>query len=113
MHDYIKIYEFAASLGAFEGYVYGKQHLHELNLEALENWSTNIVNAYRHFPEEVRSKFQDQCNLTGGRAIRSIEPVLGKEHPITQRLYGIITQDQPLPDSPDAFDKKKWFSNES
>jgi CTP-dependent riboflavin kinase len=112
MPDYQKLYEFAASLGAFEGYVYGKRQVHELNLDALENWSNNIVTAYRHFRDEVRRSFQDQCNQTAGRAIRSIEPVLGNQHPITQRLYAIITPDQPLPDSPDAFNKKKWFTNE-
>ncbi|MBA4394688.1 MAG: hypothetical protein C0407_14145, partial [Desulfobacca sp.] len=86
MDEYMKIYEFAASLGALEGYVYGKQHAQELNLVALENWSLNILTAYRHFPDEVRSTFQDQCNQTAGRAIRSIEPILGVQHPITQRL---------------------------
>jgi hypothetical protein len=113
MDDYLKIYEFAASLGAFEGYVYGKQHTHELDLDARENWSANIERAYHHLPDEVRRAVQAQSHQTAGRAIRSIEPVLGGQHPITLRLYNLITPDQPLPDSAEAFNKKKWFSNES
>lgn len=113
MDENTKIYDFAASLGALEGYVYGKRHIQELDLDALENWSTNIVTAYRCFPEEVRLTFQEQCHQTAGRAIRSIEPLLGVDHPITQRLYALITQDRPLPVSADAFSKKKWFVHES
>jgi hypothetical protein len=113
MHEYVKIYEFAASLGSFEGYVYKKRSVQELDMDALENWSGNIEAAYRHLPDPVKSQFQDQCNQTAGRAIRSIEPVLGAEHPITKRLYAIITREAPLPESADAFNKKKWFAHES
>lgn len=113
MDEKPKIYEFAASLGAFEGYVYGKRQIQDLDLDALENWSTNIVTAYRRFPEKVRLTFQEQCHQTAGRAIRSLEPLLGLNHPITQRLYAMITQDRPLPASADTFTKKKWFDHES
>lgn len=110
MHDYEKIFEFAASLGAFEGYVYGKRHVSELDMAAIENWSGNIVTAFEHLPDSMRGIFQDQCDKTAGRAIRSIEPVLGAEHPVTQRLYAIVSTGQALPDSADAFNKKKWFA---
>jgi hypothetical protein len=113
MHEYVKIYEFAASLGSFEGYVYGKRSVAELDMDALENWSGNIIAAYGHLPDAVKSQFQDHCNQTTGRAIRSIEPVLGAAHPITKRLYAIMTQDTPLPDSADAFNKKKWFTHDA
>ncbi len=111
MHDFLIIYEFAASIGAFEGYVYGKTHVDEYNMDALENWSDNIISAYKHLPDALLREFQDQCNQTAGRAICSMEPVLGKAHQITQRIYALITQDEPLPESPDAFNKKKWFAD--
>ena len=72
MHEYKKIYEFAASLGSFEGYVYGKRNARELDLDALENWSANIVGAYGHLPDAVKSQIQDRCDQTAGRAIRSL-----------------------------------------
>jgi hypothetical protein len=112
MDDYLKLYDFAASLGAFEGYVYGKKHIQELNLPALENWSANIEKAYQLLPPEVLSAVQDQSHHTAGRAIRSLEPVLGEDHPITRRIYNLINPAEPLPDSADAFNKKKWFSHD-
>ncbi len=90
MDEYEKIYEFAASLGSFEGYVYGKRSVRELDLDALDNWSGNIVEAYGHLPDAVKSQIQDRCDQTAGRAIRSLEPVLGADHPITKRLYAIV-----------------------
>lgn len=113
MHEYVKIYEFAASLGAFEGYVYGKQSVDELDLKALDNWSGNIVSAYHHLSLAIRDELQAHCDQTAGRAIRSIEPVLGIHHTITQRLYAVITPNLPLPESADAFNKRKWFTHES
>lgn len=113
MHEYDKIYEFAASLGSFEGYVYGKRDARELDLDALENWSCNIGEAYGHLPDAVRSQIQDYCDQTAGRAIRSLEPVLGADHPITKRLYAMVTPGSALPESADSFNKNKWFARES
>jgi hypothetical protein len=112
MHEYEKIYEFAASLGSFEGYVYGKRDVRELDLDALENWSGNIAGAYGHLPDAVKRQIQDRCDQTAGRAIRSLEPVIGADHPITRRLYTIMNPARPLPESADAFDKNKWFTRE-
>ena len=112
MEDYLIIFEFAASLGAFEGYVYGKQKAQQLNLEALENWSANIEKAYAHLDKEVQRAIQDPCHQTAGRALRSLEPVLGKDHLIIQRLYNLLADKEPLPESADAFNKKKWFNRE-
>ena len=113
MHEYEIIYEFAASLGSFEGYVYGKRSVRELDLDALENWSGNIVKAYGHLPDAVKSHIRDRCDQTAGRAIRSLEPVLGTDHPIIKRLYAIVTPGSALPESADAFQKNKWFTRES
>lgn len=112
MHAYLKVYEFAASLGAFEGYVYGKTDAGEYNMPAMDNWSKNIETAYQHLPAEMLNEIQAQCNQTAGRAICSIEPVLGNDHPITQRIRSVIQEDSVLPDSADAFNKTKWFTHE-
>ena len=113
MHDFVKVFEFAASLGAFEGYVYGKRHESEFDMAALDNWSGNIATAFQYLPDSIKIVFQAQCDKTAGRAIRSIEPVLGAAHPITQRIYSVISSKGPLPESADDFNKKKWFSDES
>jgi hypothetical protein len=113
MDENEKIYEFAASLGSFEGYVYGKRSAQELDLDALDNWSGNILEAYEHLPDAVKSQIQDRCDQTAGRAIRSLEPVLGTDHPITQRLFALVTSETALPESADAFNKEKWFTRES
>jgi hypothetical protein len=112
MNEYEKIYEFAASLGSFEGYVYGKRSVRELNLDALENWSGNIVEAYGHLPDAVKSQIQDRCDQTAGRAVRSLETVLGADHPITKRLAAMVAPGSTLPESADAFNKNKWFARE-
>lgn len=113
MHAYEKIYEFAASLGSLEGYVYGKRSVLDLDLAALDNWSGNIVEAHRHLPEPVKASLKDPCHQTAGRAIRSLEPVLGGDHPIVRRLWTLIIPGTPLPESADAFHKQKWFTHET
>ena len=52
MHIYAQIYEFAASAGALEGYVYHKK---KLDMAALPNWVDNIVAAYKRMPSEALS----------------------------------------------------------
>jgi hypothetical protein len=57
MHIYQKLYEFAASAGSFEGYVYRKQ-TDEMDMEALANWTNNLLGAYKQMPVEVREELQ-------------------------------------------------------
>ncbi len=110
MHIYSKIYQFAASVGAFEGYVYKKMDAEELgNMEALAGWIDNILAAYDHLPHEAVELFQDSCDRTLGRAILSLIPVLCENHDFITKLKSIIKGD--LPDSPDDFKKQKWFQN--
>ncbi len=104
MHIYKQIYEFAASAGALEGYVYGKENLDE---QVIHKWCNNILNAYKLFPPEVRAEFQASCDGTLGRAIHSLSPVLGANHEIIAKLKSMVA-DQ-LPKSADDFQKKKWF----
>jgi hypothetical protein len=57
MHIYQEIYEFAASAGAFEGYVYRRPEA-EIDFKALSNWVDNLLDAYRHLAPDVLSEFQ-------------------------------------------------------
>lgn len=110
MHIYSKIYQFAASAGAFEGFVYKKKDAEELgDMDALSGWIDNIVGAYDHLPDEAIKLFQDSCNRTLGRAILSLTPVLGKDHNFITKIKSIIKGS--IPASPDDFNKKKWFQS--
>ena len=110
MHIYEKIYQFAASAGAFEGYVYKKKDVEELgDMDALSGWIDNIVGAYDHLPDEAIKLFQDSCDRTMERAILSLTPVLGKNHDFISKLKSIIKGS--IPESADDFNKNKWFQN--
>ena len=104
MHTDTQIYEFAASAGAFEGYVYRRK---EVDPAALTRWINNLLDAYKLFPPDVREHFQTSLNGTLGRAIASLLPVLGKEHDVIKKLTTMVTA--PPPASADDFQKKKWF----
>ena|SRR3990172_7111328 len=104
MHIYRQIYEFAASVGALEGYVYDK---HELDEGIIAKWCNNLVDAYQLLPKEALQEFQPSCDGTIGRAIRSLTPVLGDNHEIVGKLRSMTAG--PIPKSADDFQKKKWF----
>lgn len=104
MHIYARIYEFAASAGALEGYVYRRA---EVDMAALRNWTGNLVSAYRSFPSEVLEVFQPSIDLTIGRAIHSLAPLLGEGREVIGRLRSLTSG--PVPDSADDFRKRKWF----
>lgn len=104
MHLYTKIYEFAASAGSFEGYVYGKE---KINPDELTNWVNNIVAAYLHLPPEVKERFQGSLDRTLGRAVSSLISALGENHDLVHQLKSIIVDDAAK--SADDFQFKKWF----
>jgi hypothetical protein len=106
MHIYQKIYEFAASAGAFEGYVYRRPKA-EIDIKALSNWVDNLLDAYRHLTPDIRSEFQSACDRTLGRALKSLAFELGPAHESIGKLRQMIAGD--LPDSADDFQKTKWF----
>ncbi len=106
MHLYRQIYEFAASAGAFEGYVY-RRAVSDIDLEALSNWVNNLQQAYEHLPDDVRQHVQAACDRTLGRAIQSLEPLLGAQSEIVVKLRSMVAGN--LPATPDDFDKHKWF----
>lgn len=102
MSMYKRIYEFAASSGAFEGYVYARDNL---DGESLANWIDNLVAEYGSIPSEVRDEFQPSLDRTMGRALLSITPVLGESHILLTKLRTMIRSE--LPRSPDDFDREK------
>jgi hypothetical protein len=104
MHLYAEIYEFAASAGALEGYVYHKK---EADLKALPVWIGNLHQAYQLLPESAFKELQPLIDMTLGRAFRSLVPILGENHETAVKLRSMIKG--PLPGSPDDFQKGKWF----
>lgn len=104
VHIYTILYEFAASVGALEGFVYHKEGL---DTRALPKWVNNLVSAYGHLPPDVLEEIQASLDQTAGRAVRSLIPLLGEEHEMIQKLRSMIRG--ALPASPDDFEKRKWF----
>lgn len=101
---YKQIYEFAASAGALEGYVYGKE---TLSAAVVAKWCNNLLTAYNRISPEVRQQFQASCDQTLGRAIRSLLPILGEDNETIRKLKSMITGQ--LPSSADDFQKDKGF----
>lgn len=102
MDLYREIYEFASSAGALEGYVYP---LENRDMAYLDNWIGNLVMQYRALPEEVRKSVQAPLDRTLGRAVQSLEPVLGKEHRHIRALRGLLKDG--IPASPHDFELEK------
>ncbi len=97
-----EIYEFAASAGALEGYVYPRQKLASTNLD---NWIKNLVKQYRDLPEDVRLSFQSALDRTLGRAVQAMIPEIGVDHKHVQALKNLIVGE--MPSSPHDFEKEK------
>ena len=106
MHIYQQIYEFAASAGAFEGYVYSRSKS-DMDTKALTNWVDNLVEAYHHLPTEVIGECQSACDQTLGRAIKSLMAEFGEDYEIISKLQTLVKG--KLPKDPDDFQKEKWF----
>lgn len=104
MHLYAEIYEFAASAGALEGYVY---HREEVDLKALPVWINNLHQAYQLLPEPALEEIQSFVDMTLGRAFRSLASLLGEQHEMIVKVRSMIKE--ALPESPEDFTKRKWF----
>ena len=102
MDIYRKIYEFAASAGALEGYVFEKDHLAP---GELDDWIHNLMKQYEEFPDEIRVHFQGSLDRTMGRAVHSLSPILGSDHQHISSLKSMITGD--IPASSQDFDTEK------
>ena len=106
MHIYQKIYEFAASAGAFEGYVYRRSKT-EIDTEALSNWVDNLFDAYENLATDVLAECQPSIDQTLGRAIKSLDALFDNRNPLIIKLQKIVKG--KLPEGPDDFQKEKWF----
>ena len=106
MHIYQKIYEFAASAGAFEGYVYRRSKT-EIDTAVLSSWVDNLLGAYKNLASEVRDECQPSIDRTLGRAIKSLGSLFDDRHALINKLQKIVKGE--LPESPDDFQKEKWF----
>ena len=104
MHLYAQVYDFAASAGALEGYVYHKE---EVDRKSLAVWVGNLHQAYQLLPSPALEEIQPFVDMTLGKAFRSLVPLLGENHEMIMKLRSMIKG--PLPDSPDDFQKRKWF----
>jgi hypothetical protein len=105
MHLFARIYEFAASAGAFEGYVYRREGL---DTKALLNWVGNLKAAYALLPMEVLGEIQPSVDQTLGRAMQSLILVFGEDHGIVEKLRSMTKGRVPV--SPDDFQKEKAFT---
>jgi hypothetical protein len=105
--SYRDIYEFAASAGAFEGYVYQKEMLDPVSLN---NWVTNLVKQYGALPKAVRVDIQRPLDRTLGRAVRSLIQLFGENHAHVTALKRLIAGG--LPAAPDDFEKEKQEKSE-
>ena len=101
MGTYNDIYEFAASAGALEGYVYENS---KIDPNEIAYWVKNLVSAYQNLPKEAIDEFQSSLDGTLGRAIRSIIIVLGEDHAHVLSLKTMVSGD--LPASPNDFPKR-------
>jgi hypothetical protein len=102
-----RIYDFGASAGSLEGYLYRKPDTAHIDMNALPVWVDNLAAAYQHLPAEALRTFQDAIDQTLGRAIHSLARLVGEDHPLVSKLKAMTLG--PLPSSADDFTKRKWF----
>ncbi len=102
MHLYMQLYEFSASVGALEGFVYRRP---EVEAATIEKWVENLEKAYKLLPAEVLKEIQPSLDGTLGRAVGSITKALGEKHTLIQRLKTMVKG--RLPSSPDDFERRR------
>jgi hypothetical protein len=102
MHLFTQLYEFSASAGALEGFVYRRP---DVEAGTIEKWVENLTKTYQLLPAEVQKEIQPSLDGTLGRAVNSVKKVLGEEHTLVQKLKSMVKG--PLPSSPDDFEKRK------
>jgi hypothetical protein len=76
-------------------------------MKALTNWIANLNTAYGLLPQEVLHEVQSSVDQTLGRAWKSLALGLGQDHDLAQTVKSMIMGG--LPETPDDFQKKKWF----
>ena len=99
---YKDIYEFAASAGAFEGYVYQREKLDPAHLN---NWVKNLVAQHQALPNDVLDSFQPSLDRTMGRAVQSLISAFGEDHAHVIALKPLIVG--KMPEAPNDFEEEK------
>jgi hypothetical protein len=89
---YREVFEFAASAGALEGYLFKKSDLAAVELG---DWIDNLVKQYRGFPSQIRKHFQSSLNRTIGRAVHSLVKLVGPDHHHVLSLKSMIIGEMP------------------
>jgi len=107
MHHYTQLYEFSASVGALEGFVYKRP---DVEAGTIGKWVENLGKAYELLPQEVLKEIQPALDGTLGRAVKSVSKALGEDHVLVKKLKSMVKG--PMPSSPDDFQKKKWFQKQ-
>jgi len=104
-----QIYEFGASAGSLEGYLYHKPDTAHIDMNALPVWADNLAAAYQHLPPEALKNIQEAIDQTLGRTIHfhSLVSLVGEDHPLVSKLRALTVG--PLPSSANDFRKRKWF----
>lgn len=102
-----QVYEFGASAGSLEGYLYHKPDTAHIDMNALPIWVDNLASAYQHLSPEALKALQEAIDQTLGRAIHSLLRLVGGDHPLVSKLRSMTFG--PLPASADDFTKRKWF----
>lgn len=99
---YKEIYEFAASAGAFEGFVYQKKNM---DAGILDNWIKNLLKQHQALPAPVRRSFQDSLDRTLGRAVQSLVVLFGEGHAHVAAVKTLIQGSMPV--AADDFEQEK------
>jgi hypothetical protein len=107
MHLFTQLYEFSASVGALEGFVYKRP---DMEAGTIEKWVENLGKAYELLPQEVLKEIQPALDGTLGRAVKSVSKALGEDHVLVKKLKSMVKGS--MPSSPDDFQKKKWFQKQ-
>lgn len=111
MNQTEKLYEFAASAGALEGYVYHKKDVVQVDMDAMDVWTLNLVEAYRLLPEDIKTDIRNGLDKTLNRAVSSLNVFLEPDHPVLKRVVSMLGNPESC--SPDDFQKKKWFQEKN
>jgi hypothetical protein len=78
-----------------------------VDMESLADWIANLKTAYGFLPQEVLQEVQPSIDQTLGRAWKSLALGLGQDDSLAQTVKSMIAGG--LPETPDDFQKKKWF----
>ena len=74
MGDYEELFNFAAKVGALEGYLYERE-----NVEPLDNWVGNIEKMYARMPDNIKKEIRTELSSVLARISTYGGKVLGDE----------------------------------